>query len=179
MNKSKNSFKNKTIKNIHNLSDKKDFGFFLTDRKTKEQIDNNLEKIEKISKKIKKIKENLKNSAEKIPKISFIKQRQYKSSSKKIENNNKKNTNYNNVIKVYLPGKTRNTNINKKDNNNSTLNFAYTYRKINSSNNDNKIINNYKIINSKNVIININQKDAIDNFNKTKYNTIVNHKKNF
>ena len=179
MNKSKNSFKNKTIKNIHNLSDKKGFGFLLTDRKTKEQIDNNLEKIEKISKKIKKIKENLKNSAEKIPKISFIKQRQYKSSSKKIENNNKKNTNNNNVIKVYLPGKTRNTNINKKDNNNSTLNFAYTYRKINSSNNDNKIINNYKIINSKNVIININQKDTIDNFNKTKYNTIVNHKKNF
>ena len=172
MNKSKNSFKNKSIKNIHNLNDKKGFAFPLTDRKTKEQIDNNLEKIEKISKNIKKIKENLKNSAEKITKISFIKQRQYKS-SKKVENNNKKYTN-NNVIKVYLSGKTRNINTNKKDNNN----FACAYRKIN-GNNDNKMINNYKIINSKNVIINKNQKDTIGIFNKTKYNIIVNHKKNF
>ena len=199
INEPKKLSQNKIIKKLKNKSpfEFNNFkGLPLTDRKTKAQIDNNLEKIELLSKEIKKIKENLKKSADKIPKISHIHHKKNKS-TKIIENNeSKKYNNSHNVIKVYLSNKTRNKTKNKNINNNikvnssklnsreyhsgKVLNYAFTFRKMNNDYNYNKKNNsNYQLINSKNNIMNISQKSTMDNFNKTKYNTLINfHKKN-
>ena len=198
INEPKKLSQNKIIKNLKNKSpfefhNHKGIGLPLTDRKTKAQIDNNLEKIEILSKEIKKRKENLKKSADKIPKLSYIHHKKNKS-TKIIENSERnKYIKSNNVIKVYLSNKTRNktkskninnniyvnsSNLISKEYNNKVLNYAYTFRKMNNDYYNKKNTNNYQLINSKNNIINISQKSTIDNFNKIKYNTLINfHKK--
>lgn len=168
-------------------------GFPLTERKTKDEIDINLEKIEILSKQIQKMKEHLKKSAEKISNNLNISQKKYKY-SKITENIENKNVNSNNnVIKVYLSSKTKNKDIKYKVNhnikvnnenffhkdfyNNGTAKIPYTSRIINSNRNNNK--NGYQVMNEKNKNINIKQKSMLDNFNKAKYNTLINyHRKN-
>lgn len=147
LNKSKRLFQNKDTKKL-NKSPIKNKEFPLTDRKTKDQIEINLEKIELLSKEIKKIKENLKKSATGNNSISLSCNlgKNKSTSTKKIEKKESKkfiNYNNNNVIKVYLSNKTRNKTKKKKNNLNSDnlvtnksnnqrmYNLAYTYRKDN------------------------------------------------
>lgn len=191
LNKSKRLFQNKDTKKL-NKSPNKNREFPLTDRKTKDQIEINLEKIEILSKEIKKIKENLKKSAAGNNSISLScilgKNKSKSKSTKRIEKKESKkfiNYNNNNVIRVYLSNKTRNRSKKKKNNLNSDnlvtnksnnqrmYNLAYTYRK------DNELkSNDFQTLNSKNNNINnMSQKNSMDNFYKIKYNTIMDFNK--
>ena len=189
LNKSKRLFQNKDTKKL-NKSPIKNKEFPLTDRKTKDQIEINLEKIELLSKEIKKIKENLKKSATGNNSISLSCNlgKNKSTSTKKIEKKESKkfiNYNNNNVIKVYLSNKTRNKTKKKKNNLNSDnlitnksnnqrmYNLAYTYRKDNEQKS-----NDFQRLNSKNNNINnMSQKNSTDNFYKIKYNTIMDFNK--
>lgn len=180
--KNQNIYKSK--KSIHykkiNKSPFKANEFPLTDRKAKDQIELNLEKIELLSREIKKIKENLKKSVEK----NSISSNSFKSKSKKKANNKEDqkyincNNNNENVIKVYLANKTRNKtkkgkdqfseNFSSNDSYNPKLfNFAYTYRR---KNNNARKKNQFKTLNKINVN-NIGQKNLIDNYYKIQNNT--------
>ena len=126
----------------------------LTDRKTKEQINNNLERIDALSRNIRKIKEKLKKSVD---------SNRYNLSSVLLNNKSKtlitkkENKNFikhdNNSIKVYLMNKTRN--ITKRDfmSNNTnlssfkikTIKFTNSSRKEKENDSRKKI--NFKTIN--------------------------------
>ena len=152
----------------------------LTDRKTKEQINNNLEKIDALSRNIRKIKENLKKSVD-INKYN-LSSVLFSNKSKSIisKKDNKKIIDQNdNAIKVYLMNKTRN-----KKGNDSTSNAnlpSFKINKIKFNNNSRKENGfkrkiNYKTINysNSNNNIRINPKNTIDMF---KEYTIMNYNK--
>ena len=154
----------------------------LTDRKAKEQINNNLEKIDALSRNIRKIKENLKKSVD-INKYN-LSSALLSNKSKSIisKKDNKKIIDQNdNAIKVYLMNKTRNK---KGNNSTNTANLpSFKINKIKFNNNSRKDKENgfkrkinYKTINysNSNNNIKINSKNTIDMF---KEYTIMNYNK--
>ena len=154
----------------------------LTDRKAKEQINNNLEKIDALSRNIRKIKENLKKSVDinKYNLSSVLLSNKSKSIISKKDN--KKIIDQNdNAIKVYLMNKTRNK---KGNNSTNTANLpSFKINKIKFNNNSRKDKENgfkrkinYKTINysNSNNNIKINSKNTIDMF---KEYTIMNYNK--
>ena len=163
LNKSKKTINYKDYKKL-NRSPFKNNELPLTDRKAKDQIEFNLEKIELLSKEIKKMKENLRNSVDK----NTISSNSNRNTTKfNIKNNNNKEdqkfinyNNSNNVIKVYLSNKTRNKSKKKKNKLNSEIfgsndtynprirNYAYTFRR--KENNEQKT-NKFKTLNKINV----------------------------
>ena len=144
----------------------------MTDRKTQEQINNNLEKIDALSRNIRKIKENLKKSVEanKYNLSSVL----LNNKSKSIISNKNKNDRFinhdKNAIKVYLIDKTRNksrrnyacNNINYPSFKIKTIKFANTSRKDKVNDYKKKI--NFKTINYSNLnnTIKINSKKIVD-----------------
>ncbi len=182
LNKSKKTINYKDYKKL-NRSPFKNNELPLTDRKAKDQIEFNLEKIELLSKEIKKMKENLRNSVDK----NTISSNSNRNTTKfNIKNNNNKEdqkfinyNNSNNVIKVYLSNKTRNKSKKKKNKLNSEIfgsndtynprirNYAYTFRR--KENNEQKT-NKFKTLNKINVNNNIGQKNSIDSLCKIQFN---------
>ena len=171
--KSKKSYKTLKAKNLPNKSPfqifKKDSA--LTDRKAQEQINNNLEKIDALSKNIRKIKENLKRNmdANRYNLSSVL----LNNKSKSLISNTQKNKCINqdkNSIRVYLMDKTRNRNRKEFLNNNvyfpsfkiKTIKFSNTSRKDSEADIKKKI--NYKTINYSNFNSNIrfNTKNTFD-----------------
>ena len=155
----------------------------LTDRKTKEQINNNLEKIDALSRNIRKIKENLKKTVD-INKYNLSSVLLSNKSKIIISKNDNKNfIDYNdNIIKVYLMNKTRNKKGNNSTSNNANLpSFKVNKIKFNSSSGKEKESEfkkkiNYKTINYSNSSnnIKINSKNTIDMFKEF---TIKNYNK--
>ena len=154
-NNSKTLKTNKTVNKSPFQINKKESA--LTDRKTQEQINNNLEKIDALSKNIRKIKENLKKSID-VNRYNLSSVLLNNKSKTIISNKNKNefiNQN-NNAIKVYLINKTRNKSRKDLFNNNvnmpsfkiKTLKFANTSRKGKEFENKKKI--NFKTINYSN-----------------------------
>ena len=167
----------KTIK-TNKISSKSPFQIIkkesaLTDRKTQEQINNNLEKIDALSRNIRKIKENLKKSVDsnKYNLSSVLLSNKSKSI---ISNKNSKNNKFinhdKNAIKVYLINKTRNKSRKHLVSNNAnypsfkikTIKFTNTSRKDKINDNKRKI--NFKTINYSNLnnTIKINSKNIVD-----------------
>ena len=183
LNKSKKTINYKDYKKL-NRSPFKNNELPLTDRKAKDQIEFNLEKIEFLSKEIKKMKENLRNSVDKNT-ISSNSNRNTTKFDINKNNNNKEEqkfinyNNSNNVIKVYLSNKTRNKSKKKKNKLNSEIfgsndtynprirNYAYTFRR--KENNEQKT-NKFKTLNKINVNNNIGQKNSIDSLCKIHFN---------
>ena len=183
--KDKKNYKTIKTKKISNKSPfqifKKESAF--TDRKTQEQINNNLEKIDALSRNIKKIKENLKNSGNSSRNnlSPFLLDNKAKSViPKNIKN--KFNENNNNQIKVYLINRTRNKGA--KDIGNNQINFPslkIQTIKITNSSRKNNIIDykkkhNFKTINYSNSkkVIKINSKNHYDYHGE---NVIMNYNK--
>ena len=183
--KTKKDYKSIKTKKISSKSPfqiiKKESAF--TDRKAQEQINNNLEKIDALTRNIKKIKENLKNSgnASRNNLSPLILENKAKSvipkniNYKLIENNN-------NHIKVYLINRTRNKG--GKEFGNNQINFpsfkVQTIKFTNSSRKNNPIDYKkkltFKTINysNSNKVIKINSKNNIDYHGE---NIIMNYNK--
>ena len=145
----------------------------LTDRRTQEQINNNLEKIDALSRNIRKIKENLKKSVDsnKYNLSSVLLSNKSKSIiSNKNSTNNKFINHDKNAIKVYLINKTRNksrknlvsNNVNYPSFKIKTIKFTNTSRKDKVNDYKRKI--NFKTINYSNLnnTIKINSKNTVD-----------------
>ena len=145
----------------------------LTDRRTQEQINNNLEKIDALSRNIRKIKENLKKSVDsnKYNLSSVLLNNKSKSIiSNKNSTNNKFINQDKNAIKVYLINKTRNksrknlvsNNVNYPSFKIKTIKFTNTSRKDKVNDYKRKI--NFKTINYSNLnnTIKINSKNTVD-----------------
>ena len=145
----------------------------LTDRRTQEQINNNLEKIDALSRNIRKIKENLKKSVDsnKYNLSSVLLNNKSKSIiSNKNSTNNKFINHDKNAIKVYLINKTRNksrknlvsNNVNYPSFKIKTIKFTNTSRKDKVNDYKRKI--NFKTINYSNLnnTIKINSKNTVD-----------------
>ena len=186
-NKPKILYINKKIKILKNIKNKDPFEYIcnieypLTERKTKERIELNFEKIDVLSQQVKKFREKLGNSVDKNIN-SFSKIYDQKSISikncKKIENK-KPNNKYNNIIKVYLSNKTRNKDIKMNSNNQNLYSidpclkifkFANSFKKGN-----NEIKNLYQTINTNyniNTSRKISKKYDMDKFYKYKNYTI-------
>ena len=152
-------------------------GSALTDRRTQEQINNNLEKIDVLSRNIRKIKENLKKSVEsnKYNLSSVLLSNKSKSIiSNKNSMNNKFINHDKNAIKVYLLNKTRNKSRKNLVSNNAnypsfkikTIKFTNTSRKDKVNDYKRKI--NFKTINYSNLnnTIKINNSKNIVDFHK-------------
>ena len=145
----------------------------LTDRRTQEQINNNLEKIDALSRNIRKIKENLKKSVDsnKYNLSSVLLSNKSKSIISNKNNTNNKFINHDkNAIKVYLINKTRNksrknlvsNNVNYPSFKIKTIKFTNTSRKDKVNDYKRKI--NFKTINYSNLnnTIKINSKNTVD-----------------
>ena len=145
----------------------------LTDRRTQEQINNNLEKIDALSRNIRKIKENLKKSVDsnKYNLSSVLLSNKSKSIISNKNNTNNKFINQDkNAIKVYLINKTRNksrknlvsNNVNYPSFKIKTIKFTNTSRKDKVNDYKRKI--NFKTINYSNLnnTIKINSKNTVD-----------------
>jgi hypothetical protein len=145
----------------------------LTDRRAQEQINNNLEKIDALSRNIRKIKENLKKSVDsnKYNLSSVLLSNKSKSIiSNKNSTNNKFINHDKNAIKVYLINKTRNksrknlvsNNVNYPSFKIKTIKFTNTSRKDKVNDYKRKI--NFKTINYSNLnnTIKINSKNTVD-----------------
>ena len=145
----------------------------LTDRRTQEQINNNLEKIDALSRNIRKIKENLKKSVDsnKYNLSSVLLNNKSKSIISNKNNTNNKFINHDkNAIKVYLINKTRNksrknlvsNNVNYPSFKIKTIKFTNTSRKDKVNDYKRKI--NFKTINYSNLnnTIKINSKNTVD-----------------
>ena len=143
----------------------------LTDRRT--QINNNLEKIDALSRNIRKIKENLKKSVDsnKYNLSSVLLSNKSKSIISNENNTNNKFINHDkNAIKVYLINKTRNksrknlvsNNVNYPSFKIKTIKFTNTSRKDKVNDYKRKI--NFKTINYSNLnnTIKINSKNTVD-----------------
>ena len=174
-NKSKKNYN--TIK-TNKISSKSPFQIIkkesaLTDRRTQEQINNNLEKIDALSRNIRKIKENLKKSVDsnKYNLSSVLLSNKSKSIISNENNTNNKFINHDkNAIKVYLINKTRNksrknlvsNNVNYPSFKIKTIKFTNTSRKDKVNDYKRKI--NFKTINYSNLnnTIKINSKNTVD-----------------
>ena len=174
-NKTKKNYK--TIK-TNKISSKSPFQIIkkesaLTDRRTQEQINNNLEKIDALSRNIRKIKENLKKSVDsnKYNLSSVLLSNKSKSIISNKNNTNNKFINHDkNAIKVYLVNKTRNksrknlvsNNVNYPSFKIKTIKFTNTSRKDKVNDYKRKI--NFKTINYSNLnnTIKINSKNTVD-----------------
>ena len=183
--KTKKDYKSIKTKKISSKSPfqiiKKESAF--TDRKAQEQINNNLEKIDALTRNIKKIKENLKNSgnASRNNLSPLILENKAKSVIPK-NINNKLIENNNNHIKVYLINRTRNKG--GKEFGNNQINFpsfkVQTIKFTNSSRKNNPIDYKkkltFKTINysNSNKVIKINSKNNIDYHGE---NIIMNYNK--
>ena len=145
----------------------------LTDRRTQEQINNNLEKIDALSRNIRKIKENLKKSVDsnKYNLSSVLLSNKSKSIISNKNNTNNKFINQDkNAIKVYLINKTRNksrknlvsNNVNYPSFKIKTIKFTNTSGKDKVNDYKRKI--NFKTINYSNLnnTIKINSKNTVD-----------------
>jgi len=187
----KNSIKNKknykTIK-TNKISNKSPFQIIkresaLTDRRTQEQINNNLEKIDALSRNIRKIKENLRKPVDvnKYNLSSVLLSSKSKSIISKKDNGKLVDQNKNS-IKVFLINKTKNKIKKEFVNNNpnfplfkiKAIKFSNTSRKGKENECKKKI--NFKTINysNSNKTIKINSKNALD-FQRE--NVIMNYNK--
>ena len=157
----------------------------LTERRTQQQININLEKIETLSRNIRKIKETLKRSVDNSNNNNYnlssillnkkSKSTMAKSKDKIIKKNN-------NVIKVYLMNKTRNrikknyinsVNFPSFKTKGQSYNSLYMHDKEKNSHSKKK--NNFQTINYSNSVNKVNQKNNIDFFRDR---TLMNHNKN-